>query len=90
MERVRFKFRVVVVLWFLLGSAFLIMSMYISNYFIIPLLLVTAMLGMYSLSLRCPNCGKPVLHNHIEIFGIDFYIWTSWIPKKCKKCGVEL
>jgi hypothetical protein len=88
MERVRFKFRVVVVLWFLLGSAFLIM--YISNYFIIPLLLVTAMLGMYSLSLRCPNCGKPVLHNHIEIFGIDFYIWTSWIPKKCKKCGVEL
>lgn len=87
---IRTKYRLSLVMWLLSGSALGLGAMYITEYFLIPLFIVTLAIGGYCISLKCPNCGKPVLHNPLQIFGMDFYIWTSRIPKKCTKCGVQL
>ena len=72
------------------GFILLFGTVYLTEYFLVPLIVVAFVLGGYCLKLKCPNCGKPVLSNPIKVFGTELRIWTSWIPKKCTKCGKGL
>lgn len=87
---VRSKYRIAICIWLIGGSVFLIGTIYLTNYFLITLLALFATVGIYTLSLKCPNCGKRVLYNPVRILGKEFYIWTSWIPKKCTRCSRNL
>lgn len=76
--------------WLVLGFAFLDLAFQYSEWFLIPLFLTLVLLGLGSLSLRCPKCDKLALNNPITVFGVEMYIWTSWIPKNCTRCGEPL
>ncbi len=76
-------------IWLISGFLLLIGAMDITPYFLILLFLVLGIVGFYELSLRCPSCRKRILYNPINIFGKEIYIWTSWVPKKCTKCGID-
>ena len=65
-------------------------AVYFSPYFVIPLVVLLLVIGLYTISLRCPHCGKRVLYNPLTILGTTIWIWTAWIPKRCTECGKEL
>jgi hypothetical protein len=87
---VRAKFRITLLVWMVSGFILLFGTVYLTEYFLVPLIVVAFVLGGYCLKLKCPYCGKPVLYNPIKVFGTELRIWTSWIPKKCTKCGKGL
>ena len=72
----------------MIGSLLGLGAMYLTEAFLIPLFIVAILIGGYCMSLRCPNCRKPVLLN--PVVGARFPIWTIWIPRKCSKCGIDL
>jgi len=86
--KIRTKFKIAIFLWFLVGFP-LLLGTSISEYFFVPLFTLFLAIGLYTVLLKCPNCGKSVLNNPVKIFGTEFYIWTCWVPKKCSKCGAE-
>jgi len=87
---IRKKYRALIITWFVLGIAFIVASTKIHGIFIIALLILFFLLGALSRSLKCPNCGKKVLHNNVKILGIEMKVWTSWIPAECQKCGLVI
>lgn len=76
--------------WLVLGFAFSGLAIRYSEWFLIPLFLTLVLVGLVSFSLRCPKCKKSALNNPITVFGVEMYIWTSWIPKNCTHCGEPL
>ena len=87
---VRTKYRIAIFLWFVNALALMAGAVVISAYFIIPLVVLLTVIGLYTISLKCPYCGKRVLHNPLTIFGTTIWIWTAWVPRKCTQCGKEL
>ena len=87
---IRTRYRIAISIWLTGGSILLLGSLYVTRYLIVPLLMLFGVIGTYALSLKCPNCGKRVLYNPVRLFGKEFYIWTSWIPKECTRCGTDL
>jgi len=87
---IRTKYRIAILIWFIGGSVLLLGTIYLTQYFLVPLLILFCAIGIYVLSLKCPNCRKRVLHNPVTIMGKEFNIWTSWIPTKCTQCGRDL
>jgi len=86
----RTKFHIALFLWFVNGLALGLGIVYVSNHFIIPLLFLMLIIGLYTISLKCPQCGKRALYNPFTIFGTTVWIWTAWIPKRCTQCGKNL
>ena len=58
--------------------------------FMLTFFMLFIALGFYTMSLKCPSCKKPVLNNPIHIFGVELWLTTPWMPKKCSKCGYDL
>lgn len=86
----RTKYRVAIFLWFINAAALSLAALYLSAYFFIALFALFVVVGVYSLSLRCPSCGKKILYNPVNMFGAELWVWTSWIPKRCTQCGIDL
>ncbi len=86
---IRARFRFALASWLVLGMLVLIWAVHYGGFRILLLFALQFSIAAYCLSLRCPQCKKPVLHNPIRLFGNQIYIWTSWIPKRCPKCGRE-
>ncbi len=86
MASVRTKYRMALATWVTGGLVLGLLAVEVSNLFIAPLLVLMAVLGVYTLNLRCPNCGHPVL------LGLPGQFWgvRSWVPRRCASCGVEL
>lgn len=75
---------------------FSILTVQVSQYFLIPWMASIGIVGVLLNFLRCPKCNKPVLLNPIVVdkpnknlknsdcFG------TPWIPRNCTKCGEPL
>lgn len=44
--------------------------------------------GLYTLTLRCPRCGTPMMKRTTRIFDVVFTYWGGFtIPKDCSQCG---
>jgi hypothetical protein len=89
-RKIRSKYRYAILFWIIFGSALIICSLYISQWFLALLFLLFIVIGLYVVNIKCPSCNKSVLYNPINVFGIEINIWTSWIPKNCSKCGRQL
>ena len=61
-----------------------------SNKFLIPLLITFFGMGIFSMSLKCPKCGKNVLLDQYNIFGENIEIANRWVYDKCINCGYKL
>jgi hypothetical protein len=86
----RKKYRAVILLWLVVGFALLIAAVNLSPYYLIGLLTIAIIVGVYVMRLRCPVCGKPALYKPVTIFGITMPFWISWIPERCSKCATPL
>ena len=87
---IRAKYRLLLIFWLASAASLGLGLLYITEYFIIPLAIVTFVIGGYCVFLKCPNCKKPVLNNPIKLLGISLNVWTLRIPKNCTKCDTEL
>ena len=68
----------------------LILGINVSKYFIVILFIFMLYAGIYMRTIKCPKCGKPVLYNPVNVFGIEIPIWTGTVPKNCSKCSEKL
>ena len=68
------------------GFAFIVLSLYVSELFLIALFAFVISISLYIESVRCPKCGKRVsdLRRKFSFFGPHF---KGLIPKECKNCG---
>jgi hypothetical protein len=69
---------------------FLAMSNIISSVFILPAILIPAGIGLFLLTLRCPDCGQRYSKRKTKLFGIEVNYWGGFIPRHCSHCGKEL
>lgn len=86
----RAKLRLAFLIWFIGGFSHLILVLYVNKWFMLTFFMLFIALGFYTMSLKCPSCKKPVLNNPIHIFGVELWLTTPWMPKKCSKCGYDL
>ena len=88
--KLRRKFRIAIIIWLVGGVLLALGAVYLTENLLILFILLALIVGGYCLSLKCPSCGKAVLHNPVKIFGSELYFWTAWIPTKCTKCGEKI
>jgi hypothetical protein len=86
----RIKLRILLWLWMIGGSLFSLCILYISHWFIVPLLILFLVVGVGGMLLKCPQCHRPATYNPINLLGLTVWMWTPWIPIKCSKCRNEL
>jgi hypothetical protein len=87
---IRMKFHIAMLTWLVGGLSLALATLLLSRYFLISLAVLMLTVGGFCLALKCPKCRKPVLNNPIRILGIELYVVTPWIPRKCTRCGAEL
>jgi hypothetical protein len=85
--KIRTKYRLLILLWFVCGSILILSTIYVSGNFLILLIFFQLLVGVYSMLLRCPNCGKPVLMKGEKW---PYSYWTIWIPENCTKCREKI
>ena len=85
--KLRRKHRLIILSWFVLGSILMLLGMYVSQWFLLILIIYMCIIALLGRNLRCPKCGKIILYNEVTVFGMKFKIWTSWMPSKCPNCG---
>jgi len=82
--------RLAYLIWLGGGFSHIFLVLFINHWFMISFLILFLCIAFYTMSLKCPNCKKPVLNNPIHIFGLELWLTTPWMPKKCSKCGYDL
>jgi type IV secretory pathway TrbD component len=85
--KIRTKLRFSYLVWLLGGILHILLILYVSKWFLVTFLVLFFGIALYTISLKCPNCKKPVINNPIHIFGMEIWLTTPWMPKKCSKCG---
>ena len=88
--RLRTRLRLAILLWFVGGFSLIVLCVHLSRWYSVILLLLFLGIAFYTMSLKCPNCNKPVLNNPVRVFGIEMWLTTAWMPKKCSKCSYDL
>ena len=79
------------IVWLFGGLALSAFIIEVSPWLIFPVaILMLVSLIVFSRGLKCPNCGRPVLFNRINIFGRETWFWTYRMPEICAKCGYDL
>jgi len=76
--------------WMIAGCILGLFSLYVTEYFLIPLIGTLLAVGTLAMSVKCSQCGKPVLKNEVKIFKWRIPAWTSWFPEYCPKCHNKL
>jgi hypothetical protein len=84
---IRSKIRFSYFLLFINAVGCIALSELVSRWFIVFLVLTAVSIGIYLIIVRCPTCGKPVLYNPVRFLGVNAWIWTSWVPRRCTRCG---
>jgi hypothetical protein len=51
---------------------------------------VIAIPATMALGIRCPRCGKPVLGSNVKILGYEYYSWSGWPARRCRRCELPL
>src|SRR5260370_6917337 len=65
--------------------AFIFLSIYVSELFLVPAFVVLFVFGFYAIRLKCPVCGKPVLYNRVNNLCIQIYSYPPTIPPHSPK-----
>jgi len=85
---IRKKYRLIWITILFSFVIFSILTVQLSQYFLIPWILLIVIIGFLLNTLKCPSCQKPVLYNSSKLLGkYDVMISTPWIPRNCTKCG---
>jgi hypothetical protein len=87
---IRSKIRFSYFLLFINALGCIALTELVSQWFIVLLFLIAGSIGIYLIRVKCPTCGKPVLYNPIHLLGVTAWIWTSWVPRRCTRCGTPL
>lgn len=88
--KLRTKLRLSYLLWFTAGPALLLLVLYVSTWFLVAVVTLFLSVAVYTMSLKCPGCGKSALYNPIRFMGIEIPWVTAWIPKRCSRCRRNL
>jgi hypothetical protein len=86
----RARYRFAILIFAVNGMVLIFLSLHFSELFLIALFILLLVCGLYTINLKCPVCGKPVLLNPVNNLGIEMYAYTPTIPCNCSKCGTEL
>ena len=89
-SELRARYRFVCLVFAVNAAALIFLSLYRSNLLLIGLVVLLFVCGFYAIKLTCPVCGKPVLLNRVNSFGIEMYAHTLTIPSNCSKCSTRL
>ncbi len=79
----RRKFHLVMLLWLVGGGAILFLTPGPPRNAVLVFVPLGAILGIWSMNIRCPSCGRPVGY-------IGQGIWSPFVPRKCGDCGRDL
>ena len=90
-DSLRARLAALLLIWFLGGISLLYMATFISQWYIVAVLIfaVAHAISAHHL-LKCPKCRKNVTLNLVKIGGIEIWLYTPWIPEKCSHCGEEI
>lgn len=81
--------RALLIAWFVLGFP-LGLLVAIHPLFLIGPVALLAVVGIWSMLLRCARCGHPIHKHYVEVAGATFSYWAPWIPKRCLRCHAEI
>src|ERR1700720_4927985 len=72
------------------ASLFLGVAIFDSRFFwISPFLMFGLMI--YSITLRCPNCGQSIYKRRKKLWGMEaIYYGGNPVPRRCSRCGQDL
>jgi hypothetical protein len=79
---IRGRFYAAIVVWFGFAFPLGILGVNVSNFFLLAVVLLMIVAGIYTMHLKCPACGQPI--------GKVGVLWTAWVPKDCRVCGHSL
>jgi len=66
------------------------LALYVNQRFVWLVFILPAVAGIYSLTLRCENCGTPMYKRRIKIWDMEFTYWGGIrIPRNCSHCGTN-
>ena len=88
--KMRNRVRLTTLLFVSNGLALLLAAHLLSKLFLFGLVILLVVCGSYVLSLRCAQCRNPVVHNPTNFLGVRMWMYTSWVPDQCSKCGSPL
>lgn len=88
---VKQKSRRLDIAWFGGGLALGFGALFLSMYFIIPLLLLFAVVVVLSLTwVRCPNCKKSARVRELRIGRMKLLVPQGFTEKNCSRCRADL
>lgn len=89
-KSVRKKALIALILAFVNGLGFLVLTVQFSNFFVVPFLGIIIIGGIYLLSLRCPRCSEQMYKRKMLLFDIEISYWGGFLPMRCAHCGQDL
>ena len=91
MMSLRQKSRRLDLVWWGGGAAFAIGALFLSEYFLIPLLLLFAVVVALSLIwIRCPTCTKSARLREVSMGSAKLVFPLGFTESRCSRCGVDL
>lgn len=77
----------VTALLYIVGLPLIVLSVEVSEWFLILVLVLIFACGSLNFSLRCPKCGWRIQNNPVKFLGVQMYGWGGKLGKNCIRCG---
>jgi hypothetical protein len=91
MISLRQKSRRLDLLWWGGGAVLAIAALFLSEYFLIPLLLLfAAVVAMNLIWIRCPSCTKSARLREVSVGSVRLVFPLGFTESRCSRCGADL
>lgn len=87
---IQHKIFIAIAIWITGGLLFAFLALTVSKWFLVLTSLLFLSIGVYTITLKCPKCHKPVIYNPVYFFGLEIWVYGIKVPEKCSKCGQPL